>query len=201
MATIDPFATSAGREIPRQVRRASRLVAGCAALSAVGVLAAGDALAHLGPAGEAYLNVVDDHDTALRLLADIHASLVTHLVVSLAGLASLAPLAVAVRRPRPAYRAAAWIAGAIVAVGLGFVIAGGPDLLVSPHGLETPEERRALDDLLPVWYPGLTSLLVTAQAAATIAFSVLLAGTPSGDFYHVPPDGTGGLWTVAPRAE
>jgi hypothetical protein len=151
MATIDPLATSKARQTPPQVRRASLLVAGCALLSAMGVYAAAEALSHLGPAGVAYLRVADDGGSADALLADIHTSLVTHLVVSLAGLMSMVPLAVGVRRPRPAYRAAAWVAGGIVALGL--------------------------------------------------AYSVLLARTPSSDFYHVSPEGNGGLWVSAPRSE
>jgi hypothetical protein len=175
------------------------LVGACAVLNAVGMYAATWALRHLRGAGQTYLEVVGDRDAALRLLADVRASLFLHLVVSIVGLLGLAPLAVSVRRPHPAARVAAWIIGALVCAGLILVIAAGPDSLVSPVGGEPPAVRDALDDLLIGWYPGLTSILVTVELAATAVYSVLLFGIHASDFYYSRREGVGGLWTVLRR--
>jgi hypothetical protein len=157
------------------------------------------ALLHLKAAGSTYLAVAGDRATALRLLADVRASLGLHLAVSIVGLLGLAPLAVTLRRHPPASRIAAWVLGGLVCTGLILVIAAGPDAIVSPTGGESPQVRAALADLLVGWYPVFTSFLVTAELAATFAYSVLLFGLPASDFYYWRRQGKGGLWTAVRR--
>ena len=86
--------------------------------------------------------------------------------------------------------------------GLALVLASSPETLVSPDGSDTPAVSKALDDLLIGWYPSVTSVLVAAQLAAMLAFSLLLLRTASGEFYHRQrEDGPAGLWTFAPRSD
>ena len=178
-------------------------MAGCAILSAIGAAAAIASLLHLHAAGGTYLDVVPDADNAAAagLVADVHSDLLLHAVVGIGGLAALALVSFSVRRPWRIARIGAWISALVLSFGLALVLASSPENLVSPDGSETPAVGKALSDLLFGWYPAVTSVLMAVQLAATIAFSLLLMRTASGEFYHRPhEDGPAGLWTFAPRA-
>lgn len=184
---------------PATVRRASLFIAGCAVLSAAGTVAALGALHHLNAASVRYLGLVGDENlsAATDRVTTIHGNVALHLVLSIAGVLLLAPIAVAVRRPWPPARLLAWTVGLLLCAGLAFAIPTGTDALVSGSGLDAPV-RAALEDLLPGWYGDVTTLLVAAQFGATIGFGVLLMRTPSGEFYHPPvTEGPAGLWTFA----
>ena len=79
--------------------------------------------------------------------------------------------------------------------GLAATIPTGSEALLSGSGLDDPQLRAALADLLPGWYGDITTLLIAAQFGATIAFGILLMRTPSGEFYRPPvAEGPAGLW-------
>ena len=170
----------------------------CVALSAAGAGAAIAAIRHLNTAGAVYLALVAgaDRSDAAGLVAEIHSDLVLHAVISIAGIVSLAPLALAVRRPWSKARSAAWICGVVLSAGLAFALATSPENLASPNGFETAAVRRAMNGLVAGWYPGLTSVLVGAQLVATFAFSVFLLRASSAEFYFRPhQDGPASLHT------
>jgi hypothetical protein len=174
-------------------------MAGCAVLSAVGAGLAITALRHLNSASVAYLRVVAavDHIDAADQVGNLHGDLVLHAVLGVVGLVTLAPLSVAVRRPRPIARVGAWISALVLSAGLALVLASSPESLVSPDGFEAPEVRKALADLLFGWYPSVTSVLTAIQIAAMLTFSLLLLRTTSSDFYRPQDQGPTGLWTFA----
>ena len=177
------------------------LIGADAALGGVGTWAALTALAHLSAAGPAYLRLAPEYDPARRI-GEIHLDLVEYAVVSFVGLILLAPLAFAVRRAWPAARVAAWTAGIVETIGSLIVLAGGPDELVSPDGIESPAVGTALENLLPGWYLGATSVLTAAELALTVAFCVMLFRTSAADFYGSgSPQGPEGLWRRASRPD
>lgn len=186
---------------PAPVRYASLAIGAAAALCAVGAYAAIAGLQNLSSAGPALLNVSLEHESDVRRIAEVHAELVLFAGVSVAGLVVLAPLAFAVRRPRQRIRVAAWMAGIAYGAALAITLAGGPDELAAPSGLETPAERAAIEHLLPGWYVYATSLLTAAGLAAVVVFCVALARTTASDFYHAPAArGPDGLWRLTPPA-
>ena len=189
---------------PATVRRASLMIAGCAVLSAAGGVAAFAALHHLSLASVRYLGLVGEENlsAANDRVITVHGNVALHLVLSVAGILLLTPIAVAVRRPwRPA-RVLAWTAGLVLCAGLALAIPTGTDALLSGSPLDGAQVRAALGDLLPGWYPDVTTLLIAAQFGATIGFGVLLLRGPSGEFYNPPvTEGPAGLWTFARRTE
>jgi hypothetical protein len=138
------------------------LVGADAVLGGVGTWAALTALAHLSTAGPAYLRLAPGYEAAKRI-GEIHFDLVEYAVLSFVGLILLAPLAFAVRRAWPAARVAAWIVGIVETIGSLIVLAGGPDELVSPDGIESPAVGTALENLLPGWYLGATGVLTAGR--------------------------------------
>jgi hypothetical protein len=90
----------------------------------------------------------------------------------------------------------AWSAGLLLCAGLAVAIPTGTEALVTGSGLDDPQLRAAVADLLPRWYGDVTTVLSAAQFAATIGFGILLMRTPSGEFYRPPgTEGPAGLWT------
>lgn len=181
------------------MRRSAWLAATCAVLSAASAGGAIAAIRHLDAAAPSYLRVVDDANRpyAAQLVTDVHSHLVVHAVIGVAGLVVFAPLSLAIRRPRRIARVAAWTGSVLLATGLAYIVATGPEALVLPTGMETRDVRVALDNLLAGWYPALTGTLAITVLVAGFTLSLLLLRTSAADFYD-RPRGPGLLPAVDP---
>ena len=205
MLWFTPRMSSPGGGLPpATVRRASVFIAVCAALSATGTVVALSALHHLSTASVRYLGLVGEENlsAANDRVTTIHGNIALDLVLSVAGVLLLTPIAAAVRRPWRSARVLAWSAGLLLCAGLALAIPTGSDALLSGSALDNAQVRAALADLLPGWYADITTLLIAAQFGATIGFGVLLMRATSGEFYNPPAtEGPAGLWTFVRRED
>jgi hypothetical protein len=173
--------------LPRSVRQASLLLALAATLSILDALTCFLALRHLNAASPAFVRTVGS--SGVDLVAEVRSRLGSNVVVALVAAMVLAWLGLAIRRPSPAARIAAWCAAVMTVVALACGIALGPEEPASPSGRETPETRVALENLVAGWYTVVHGVIVAVLLAAMITLALLLTRTSARDFYgRRPPD-------------
>ncbi|HTF12919.1 MAG TPA: hypothetical protein VK659_32565 [Asanoa sp.] len=166
---------------PRSIRAAWAL------LVVIGILALANALIGLAVRRQFYPGV-DDYLAAgapdgLRMITELSSALSYNVIGGLTAAIAVAPLAVALRKPRPWARSATAVGLGIHVLGLMVFLAADPAFYAEPGRDASSVGRPLWDNLVPDWYGPSFYILEILTLALCVAAAFLFYRRSGGDYF------------------